>query len=105
MKNTLTNGPYKELDPLGKDPHEPVAKLDAEKKKLYTHLLTYFPRALEAVCEVSEFGAKKYTRMGWSTVPDGLGRYTDALLRHLSAEAKDEFYDKDSGLKHAAQVA
>lgn len=94
-----------EVDPDGKPAHEPGSKLDYGKSQLYTHLYTYFPRALDATCGVSEFGARKYTRMGWATVSDGVERYTNALARHLRDEAKGEVIDKDSGLMHASQVA
>jgi len=94
-----------ETDPNGMDAKTPGSKLDMGKRSLWTHLLTYFPNALDAVCEVSEFGARKYTRMGWSLVPDGFNRYSDAMLRHLRDEAKGEAIDKDSKMYHAAQVA
>ncbi len=95
----------KERDPDGKDAKEAGSKLDLGKVQLFSHLYTYFPHALDAVCEVSEFGARKYTRMGWATVNNGVERYTDALLRHLRDEAKGEIHDDDSRLMHAAQLA
>lgn len=94
-----------EKDPHGKPAKEAGSKLDSGKVQLFTHLFAYFPRALEEVCRVSEFGARKYTRMGWATVPDGVERYTDALCRHLLAEATGESHDKDSEMLHAAQAA
>lgn len=94
-----------EKDPLGKDPHEPGSKLDAGKTEFYNHLFTYFPEALRAVEAISAYGARKYTRMGWATVPDGVRRYTEALLRHVMAEARGEQVDPESGLDHDAQVA
>ena len=38
-------------------------------------------------------------------VPDGVNRYTDALARHLLAEAIGEKVDPESGLYHAAHAA
>jgi hypothetical protein len=64
-----------------------------------------FARALRAVGEVGTFGAEKYTDGGWIEVPDGVERYTDALYRHLLAEASGERKDCDSGLAHAAHCA
>lgn len=65
-----------------------------------------FPRALLAVAEVGTFGAKKYTRGGWQSVPDGVTRYSAAMGRHYLAEAIDpEGIDEDSGSLHMAQVA
>jgi hypothetical protein len=93
-----------ERDPTGRAPGEPGAKLDHGKPKSVTGVLHYFPRALGAVAVVSEFGANKYAWNGWETVPDGVRRYSDALGRHLIAEAIGPT-DADSGLSHAAQVA
>ena len=95
----------KEVDPTGRKPNEPGAKLDSGKAPLWRGAIGYFPRALEAVSEVSAFGASKYAWKGWVTVPDGENRYSDALLRHLTYEAKGEDIDQDSGLLHAAHAA
>lgn len=62
-------------------------------------------RALNAVIEVAEHGAAKYEVDGWTRVPNGQQRYTDATLRHLLADVGGEARDPDSGLLHAAQVA
>ena len=62
-------------------------------------------RALQAVSEVGTFGAEKYTDDGWREVPDGVRRYTDAMLRHQLAEASGEVNDPESGLPHAAHIA
>ena len=59
----------------------------------------YFPRVLLEVAKVSTFGAKKYTRGGWLTVPDGEVRYWDASCRHLLASQITE-NDPESGLNH-----
>jgi len=99
-----TYGSNKEVDPDGKEPHEPGSKLDYGKPSVYTHFMRYFPRAILAVTDVSEFGARKYTTDGWVTVEDGVLRYSDALCRHLIGEAKGEVWDKDSELLHAAQT-
>lgn len=97
--------PKKETDPTGKNPNEPGAKLDAGKPSVYRGLVDYFPRACMAVAEVSTVGAKKYTWKGWETVPDGFGRYSDALSRHLLYESIDGPLDKDTGLLHASHLA
>ena len=93
-----------EKDPHGKNPHEPGSKLDAGKPEVVKDVLAYFPNALREVGGVSAYGARKYTRMGWASVPDGVDRYTEALGRHLLAEAEGERIDQ-SGLWHDAQVA
>lgn len=64
-----------------------------------------FPRALLAVSEVATFGADKYSEHGWRTVPDALPRYTDAMYRHLLAEAAGEERDTESKMLHAAHAA
>jgi hypothetical protein len=89
-------------DPHGTNPHSPGAKLDAGKPM--TSLLQDFGHALVEVSRVGTFGAKKYSRGGWQTVPDGFNRYSDAMLRHYFAERYDEL-DAESGLLHAAQTA
>lgn len=96
---TLTN---EEEDPNGIKPNEPGAKLDAGK--LQAGLLSDFSLALQAVAEVSTFGAKKYSRGGWQHVPNGEERYYDAMWRHLLQERHEDI-DPDSGLLHEAHRA
>lgn len=91
-----------EKDPTGKSANEPGAKLD--DGKILAGLLDDFAMALLAVAEVGTFGAKKYTRGGWQSVPDGIQRYRDAMWRHLLQE-RHESCDQDSGLLHAAHRA
>lgn len=91
-----------EKDPNGIKQHDHGAKTDAGKPDC--SLLLLFGKALRAVAEVGTFGAEKYTRGGWQGVPDGINRYTAAMLRHILAEAYEEF-DKDLPVRHAAQVA
>jgi hypothetical protein len=107
IKNgTITFGSEKtEQDPLGKNPHEPGAKLDSGKVCVFRGAIDYFPRAIEAVAAISTFGARKYAWKGWETVPEGVERYSDALVRHLIAEAKGQVLDPDSGLAHSAHAA
>lgn len=92
-----------ELDPTGRSPHTPGAKLDAGKVRAGL-VNRGFARALLAVGEVGTFGAEKYTPHGWVEVPDGEARYTDALHRHLLQGALED-HDPDSGLLHAAHAA
>lgn len=91
-----------EKDPNGLNPHEPGAKLD--DGKVMAGVLCDFSLALMEVAKVGTFGAKKYSRGGWQSVPDGIIRYNDALWRHLLAE-RHETFDKDSGLTHQAHLA
>lgn len=94
-----------EVDPFGKDPKQPGAKLDAGKPAVFRGLIGYFPLACLAVSGVSTYGAQKYAWKGWETVPDGFNRYSDALMRHLLAESSEGRVDVTTGLDHAAQVA
>ena len=98
-----TFGPT-EADPHGRDPHEPGAKLDDGKPRVWL-VLAGFPRALEEISKAGTFGAKKYSDNGWMYVPDGIARYSDAMGRHLLKEAMGEKLAPDSGLMHAAHAA
>lgn len=93
-----------ETDPTGKAASDPGAKLDAGKNRLGL-MVGGFSKALEAVGQVTTFGANKYSPGGWQHVENGVERYTDALYRHLLKEAQGEEVDADSGLMHAAQSA
>lgn len=92
------------VDPNGVPQHTPGAKLDGGKVRLDL-VLQGFPRALYEVAEVATYGAGKYTRDGWLYVPDGVNRYTGALMRHLVSEATGEKADPESELRHAAHAA
>lgn len=80
-------------------------KYDGGKPCLYRGLIDYFPRAITAVAEISTFGASKYAWKGWEGVPEGIARYSDAMVRHLAKEAQGEILDSDSGLLHSAHAA
>ena len=98
---------HDETDPTGKSGSEPGSKLDSGKAPLMQGVLHYFPRAILAVAQVSELGAKKYTWKGWLSVPDGENRYGDAMARHVAKEIIEGPYDQDpkmAGTLHAAQV-
>lgn len=92
-----------EVDPHGKDPHEPGAKLDKGKVRPWL-MLQGFPRALKAVAEVTTKGAEKYTDHGWASVPDGERRYMEAFARHELELACGRAYDTDTGCLHKAQM-
>ena len=100
LRNQAT---LREVDPLGKDSHEPGAKLDKGKLNL-SRALREFPLALHVVGMIGDYGAKKYSEGGWITVPDGQNRYGAAMLRHYVAEHR-EYMDLDMKLPHAGAVA
>lgn len=74
-------------------------------KQLANILFQDFPRALEAIVAIATFGAKKYKRNSWITVPNALERYSDAMVRHQLAMGRGEVYDPESGLLHHAHFA
>jgi hypothetical protein len=80
-------------------------KYDGGKTAIYQGIVDYFPRALEAVAQISEFGAKKYAWKGWEGVDDGYNRYSNAMHRHELAKCKGEIVADDSQLLHDAHFA
>lgn len=80
-------------------------KYDQDKPCVNRGMFAYFPKALLEVAKVSDFGAQKYERGGWKTVPDGIERYFDALGRHLLNFQIEGTFDKESGLRHMAHLA
>lgn len=87
-------------------PTAPKAGLKYDSgKPIAAVLYQDFPHALSAVVDVATFGAKKYTRSGWRTVPDAAQRYADAMHRHMLAHARGERLDPESGLPHCAHIA
>jgi hypothetical protein len=83
-----------------------AVKHDAGKSPVMRGCFQYFPRALKAIADISAFGYEKYKEWdGWRRVADGLGRYSDAVGRHLLAETSEGLYDPESNLLHAAHAA
>ena len=93
-----------EHDPNGIPAGAPGSKLDAGKNRLGL-VLGSFSNALWAVGEVGTYGATKYCDHGWEQVPDGVSRYTDALMRHMLKELGGEMSDADTDMLHAAHSA
>jgi len=94
-----------------------AVKYDAGKPAIFRGVLARFPRAIEAVAEVSALGCRKYNLppddRAFMDVPDGFGRYTDADARHLLAETSGPWNVEKGGalqpngepVLHAAQHA
>lgn len=78
-----------------------AVKLDKGKPKVASGVLGRFPRALEAVAEVSSLGVEKYgldeDDNNYANVPDGFRRYTNALVRHVLAEMKGLRWNTERG--------
>lgn len=68
-------------------------------------MITDFPRALDAVANVTTFGAEKYAPRSWRTVENAVDRYTDALYRHLLAHERGEVNDPETGLLRLGHAA
>ena len=62
------------------------------------------PEAIKGLAQVLTFGAEKYMRNGWQTVPNGRHRYTGALMRHLEAWRSGEMIDPETGINHMYHV-
>ena len=75
----------------------------ADQGKPGWHLLPWL--AAELVVKVLDYGAKKYAPDNWRKVTDAETRYWDAALRHLTAWARGEKLDPESGLPHLAHAA
>lgn len=74
-------------------------RFNSGKPKL-GYFLRSFPKALEAVARVKEFGANKYGDDNWRLGNKPDEEYIDSLSRHIIAFLQNETYDKDSGCHH-----
>lgn len=74
----------------------------AQPDMTMNHTITQFSKALIEVGHVGTFGAEKYTPFGFLSVPNGVDRYTDAMMRHF---LHDFVLDEDSGLPHLVHAA
>lgn len=86
----------------------PDIKLDAGKPPVSRGFLAYFPRAIAAVADVSQYGFEKYKVWGgWRSTAavDAVRRYEDAMARHYMALKRGEVTDPESGRSHRAMVA
>jgi hypothetical protein len=102
----LTAEELSQAVPVGTAHTTPKAGLKYDSgKPIAAVLYQDFPQALSAVVDVATFGAKKYARSSWRTVPDAAQRYADAMHRHMLAHARGERLDPDSGLPHCAHIA
>ena len=104
VKDELVSDAREGLPSLNHNHIAGARKDDAGKSPIFRGALMYFPKALEAVARISDFGAKKYAWGGWRHVPDGFDRFSDALARHLLAE-QYQVKDAETGHLEAAHVA
>jgi hypothetical protein len=84
-------------------------KYDNGKSPVVQGFMSYFPRAILEVANISKYGHEKYQvpydDQNWARVENGLGRYADAEVRHLLGEFIDGPFDPESELRHAAHRA
>lgn len=80
-------------------------KDDSGKTLFVKAVLASFPKALEAVAEVSQYGANKYSWFNWKKVENAEDRYSEAMVRHFMHELGGKKIDEESGFNHAIHVA
>lgn len=81
-------------------------KADGGKAPISRGFARYFPRAIEGVAFISQFGYEKYKEWGgWKKVPDAYNRYDDAHARHDNALQRGETYCPESHKLHLAHRA
>jgi hypothetical protein len=87
---------------------KPGVKLDTGKAPVAQGFVAYFRKAMEAIAQVSAYGANKYkvsyTEQNWRKVENGANRYADALQRHFAAHLSGETIDPESKQPHLAHV-
>lgn len=73
------------------------------KPKL-SYMMRSFPKAIEAIARIKEFGAAKYDDGNWRHGGKPDEEYLDSMLRHLTLYLKGEVHDKDSGCHHLGHM-
>lgn len=80
-------------------------KYDKGKPMVGT-ILRIFPRALNAIGSVIEYGTHKYPDPdNWSKNENIVERYSDSIARHLTKYFMGEVIDIESNKPHLAHVA
>ncbi len=90
---------------VSKDPQKSGGLKYDSGKLLFSCLTRGLALPLRAVAAVLTYGAQKYKRDSWQTVPNAKERYEDALDRHLNAWKSGEQRDEESGMLHLAHAA
>ncbi len=84
----------------------PDGGMKFDKGKLLANIpFEDFPLALRELIRVCTFGAKKYARSSWKTVPNAETRYGDARARHFIDASAGIDLDEESELDHLAHEA
>lgn len=96
------------------DDDKPVFNQDAvrqgeAKPKIVAGVLHKFPKALEALALVSEFGAQKWDTSidsrAYITMEDGYQKHLESAGRHLVGAVYGKYNAADGGVMHLAQLA
>jgi len=78
-------------------------KFDSGKLEM-GEFFSQFPKALEGLCTVAQYGKIKYSEgngnVNFKEVPEALKRYKDAMVRHLMAYLNGEWLDSESLCPH-----
>lgn len=101
---------------MNEDTHDlaPAMAEKYTKAKVFMGLIARFPKALEAVARLSEYGAEKHrsgdmesNARAFLDVLNAEHVYKEALGRHLTAEATEGYYDWAGGSRflHSVQRA
>ena len=69
-------------------------------KLLYGCFTKGLAPVIKGVVSVLSYGAQKYARDSWQTVPNGRQRYLDAFDRHMNDYNIGQDRDIESGLPH-----
>ena len=81
---------------------------DPNKTKFLRYFFRKFPRAIQAVAEVSKLGDAKHnnaTVRSYSGMENGHQEYSEAMIRHVFDEIMTGPIDPEDGKLHAARIA
>ncbi len=98
------------MSELGQGPLPPATEAKRHRVHVAVECVYKFPRALQEVARVSEWGDAKHEQplgsKSYLEVPDADTTYLDAEARHMIAEAiEGPVNEADNGMLHKAQKA
>ena len=80
---------------------------DPKKTKFLRYFFRKFPRAIQAVAEVSKDGDAKHSGAvrSYLSVENGHQEFSEAMMRHIFDEIMTGPIDSEDGKLHAARIA
>lgn len=102
-RQTLAQGGY--VDGLDGRYYGVGMRFNRGKPPIWRGFISYFPRAIEKVAEVSGFGANKYAWNNWQNIDEWEENLRDSLGRHYVNQGKGRKFDKETKLLEAAHLA